>query len=263
MRADVRHRIDRNRHDLFRRVVRHLLDVHAAFGGGDDRDARTLAVDQHREIELLVDRGAFLDIEAVDLLALRAGLMRDQRAPKNARRFLLDIVDRFHDLDAAGLAAPAGVNLRLDDPYRAAEILRGLLGFGDAHRGEAARHRYAEFRENRFALVLVDVHAAPPSPSCPAKAGHPVRDDRTCRTQPSVFTGSPAFAGDDGKHYFPSVGAILLQASTSVRTAVTDLSNISRSAPLNSSSITRSTPFAPITTGTPTYKSFTPYSPLR
>ena len=66
-----------------------------------------------------------------------------------------------------------------------------------------------------------------------------------------------------GLCYLPNCGAILLQASISVRTAVTDLSNISRSAPVNSSSITRSTPLAPITTGTPTYMSFTPYSPLR
>ena len=68
MRADAGHRIDRDGDDLVRRVVRDLLDVHAAFGRDHDRDARGCAVDQHREIELLVDRRAFLDVEAVDRL---------------------------------------------------------------------------------------------------------------------------------------------------------------------------------------------------
>jgi hypothetical protein len=58
-------------------------------------------------------------------------------------------------------------------------------------------------------------------------------------------------------------GAIFLQASTSPCTTPTDLSKASRSLPASSISTMRSTPFDPITTGTPTYMSFTPYSPLR
>src|SRR6266478_5320946 len=59
-------------------------------------------------------------------------------------------------------------------------------------------------------------------------------------------------------------GAIFLQASTRPCSAPTDLSKASRSLPPPSSiSTMRSTPFDPITTGTPTYMSFTPYSPLR
>src|ERR1700730_14332475 len=65
-------------------------------------------------------------------------------------------------------------------------------------------------------------------------------------------------------HQRPSrSGAIFLQASTSPCTAPTDLSKASRSLPASSISTMRSTPFDPITTGTPTYMSFTPYSPLR
>src|ERR1700736_7061127 len=65
-------------------------------------------------------------------------------------------------------------------------------------------------------------------------------------------------------HQRPSrSGAIFLQASISPCTAPTDLSKASRSLPASSISTMRSTPFDPITTGTPTYMSFTPYSPLR
>ena len=80
------------------------------------------AVDQRREIELAVDRGAFLDIEAVDLLAVRAGLMGDQHRAEQALGLLAHVLDRLHHLDAAGLAAPAGMDLRLDDDDRRAEI---------------------------------------------------------------------------------------------------------------------------------------------
>jgi hypothetical protein len=45
------------------------LDVHAAFGRDDEGDAAGGAVDEHREVELLLDVRAVLDVEAVDLLA--------------------------------------------------------------------------------------------------------------------------------------------------------------------------------------------------
>src|SRR5512132_3524555 len=66
---------------------------------------------------------------------------------------------RFHHLDAAGLAASAGVNLRLDDEHRRAELARGLDRPLDRKGGVPARHRDAEFPQHRFGLILVDVHA--------------------------------------------------------------------------------------------------------
>ena len=58
MRADIGGGIDREGDDLLRRVVRHLLDIHAAFGRDHEGDARGLAIDQQREIELALDRRA-------------------------------------------------------------------------------------------------------------------------------------------------------------------------------------------------------------
>src|SRR5947207_12104431 len=76
-------------------------------------------------------------------------------------------------------------------------------------------------------------------------------------------TGSH-FSGSCSGNQRPSrSGAIFLQASTGPCTEPTDLSKASRSLPERSISTTRSTPLEPITTGTPTYMSFTPYSPLR
>ena len=167
-------RIDRNGHDLVRRIVRHVFDVHAAFGRDHDGDARGLAVDQHRQIEFLVDRRAFLDVEPVDLLAVRPGLVRDQGRAEEPRRFLLHVVDRFDDLDAAGLAAAAGMDLRLHHPDRPAKLVGGLDRFIDAERRIAARHRHAVVAQHRFGLVFVDVHSRPHRLSLSAKADNPV-----------------------------------------------------------------------------------------
>ena len=158
MRHDAGRRIDREGEDLLGRLVRHFLDVHAAFGGDDEGDARGFAVDQRRQIEFAVDGRAFLDVEPVDLLAVRAGLMGDQRQAEDARGFLLHVVDGFDHLDAAGLAAAAGVDLRLHHPDRAAEFLGALDRLIDGKGRHAARHRNAEFAQDRFGLILVNVH---------------------------------------------------------------------------------------------------------
>ena len=157
------------------------------------------------------------------MLALRAGLMRDQHRAEQPLGLALDVVDGFHDLDAAGLAAAAGMDLRLHDPYRTAELARGLAGFSDGKGRQPARHRHTELRQQSFRLVLVDVHAIRAA---------------TCGLEPF--------------DHFARLGAILMQASTRPCTAATDLSNMTRSALSSSISTMRSTPLAPSTTGTPT-----------
>ncbi len=52
VRADAGDRIDGDGRDFSGVSCATVLDVHAAFGGGDDGDARRLAIDQHREIKL-------------------------------------------------------------------------------------------------------------------------------------------------------------------------------------------------------------------
>ena len=146
VRANAGHRIDRNGDDLVRGVVGDVFDVHAAFGRHHDGDARGLAVDQHRQIEFLVDCRAFLDVEAVHLFAVRPGLVRDERRAEEPRRFLGHVVNRFDDLHAAGFAAAAGVDLGFHHPDRPAELVGGFFGFGDAKRRNAARHRHAVIR---------------------------------------------------------------------------------------------------------------------
>ena len=91
---------------------------------------------------------AFLDQHAADLPAFGAGLVRDQRHADHLLRELLGFVGRPGELDAAALAAAAGVNLRLDDGHVAAEAPGGVDRFGRRERHLAARDGNAEAREH-------------------------------------------------------------------------------------------------------------------
>ncbi len=132
MAHDAGRRIDREGDDLLGRVVRDFLDVDAAFGRNHERHFGGFAVDQDREIELLVDVGAFLDVEAVDLLAVRAGLDRDQGRAQHLLGEFVDLGDRLGDAHAAlvagggflelALAAAAGMDLALHHPDRAGKL---------------------------------------------------------------------------------------------------------------------------------------------
>ena len=127
--------IDGEGQDLFGRVVGHILDAHAAFGRHDDRDARGLAVDQQSKVELAVDVRTVFDVDAVDLLAVRAGLDGHEGAAEHLAGELGGFLDRAGQTDAAfftslsfdevAFAAATGVDLRLHDPKRAIEFTGG------------------------------------------------------------------------------------------------------------------------------------------
>ena len=127
-------RIDRLGDDLLGRLGRDLLDLHPALGAGDDRDRLRLAIDHHPEVELARDLARLLDVHAAHDAALGPGLMGHQRLAEQLGGEVARLLGRSHQLDAAGLAAPAGMDLRLDDrlglPERG-ERRGGLLG-GDA-----------------------------------------------------------------------------------------------------------------------------------
>src|SRR5262249_44641195 len=137
-------------------------------------DPSPVAIDHGAEVELLGHLEPLLDIDAADLLAGRAGLVRHELHPQD----LLGELTRFggaalRDLHSAALAATASVDLRFDDDERIAglrcEALRG--GFRLVH-GEgwiAFGNGDTVLGEDLFALVLVDLHAASFAP-CPTSS---------------------------------------------------------------------------------------------
>ena len=168
MRHESGRRVDRQRGDLLGRLVRHVLDAHPAFGRNHECDAAARPVDQQREIVLAGDVDPVGHVEPIDLLARGAGLHRDQRVAEHLAGVGLDLVERLRQPDPAfgvgaellelALAAPAGVDLRLDDVQRSRQSLGALDGFLDRAGRMAGGDRDAEVREQLLGLVFMDVH---------------------------------------------------------------------------------------------------------
>ena len=78
---------------------------------------------------------------------------------EDVARLLLGVGRVDGELDAAGLAAPAGEHLSLDDD-RPAELLGGRTRLLGRRRKPPLRDRDAELPEELLALVLVEIHAA-------------------------------------------------------------------------------------------------------
>ena len=76
----------------------------------------------------MLDREALLDEQALDLLALGAGLRRDELHAEDLLDRGLGVGPGLRDLDAAALAAAAGVDLRLDDDDVGARVAVCTLG---------------------------------------------------------------------------------------------------------------------------------------
>src|ERR1043165_9596567 len=137
--------------NLFRSPRGDLFDVDAA--GGTDHQDRPLrrAIDDDADVALgcdlrrrrdqdFVDGQAF-DRHAEDGLGVRFGLRRGLR-----------------ELDAARLAAPAGMHLRLHDDL-ASEAFGDCPGLGRRGRDFAGRHGDAVPSQNVPRLILVQIHA--------------------------------------------------------------------------------------------------------
>ena len=118
--AVVRHqpgrRIDGDGLDLLRRVVGDRLDIHAAFGRGDDGDAAGLAVDQQCEIEFLGDVDAVGDVEALDLLPCGPVWTVTRVLPSISSACGADLVDRCARRTPPLASGPSSLNLPLPRP---------------------------------------------------------------------------------------------------------------------------------------------------
>ena len=155
-------RLDHHLEDHLGLVLGDLLDLHAAPLRGDHADALGFAVEHVAEIKLAVERLGDLDIDALHRLALRPGLDRDQPLAEQVLRRVAHLVIGLAQLDAAGLAARAGMDLGLDRPVPTAKLGRGVDSLIGAEGDGALRHRHAEARQQFLGLILVDVHSLLP-----------------------------------------------------------------------------------------------------
>ena len=150
--------VDRLADDLLRRLLGHLLDVHAARRADDGDGGLAGAVERDAEVVFLGD----LDLGRDEDFLHRQPL--DVHPQHLLRRFARQL-RRVAELDAARLAASADVDLRLDDDGFA-ELARdglGLLG----GRGDLARlDGDAVAPQDVLGLILVNLHCRNPCAFC-------------------------------------------------------------------------------------------------
>src|SRR3989344_1859131 len=125
----------------------------------DDRDALARAVNDKTKIVLARDVHGLLDQHALHALPLRTGLGGDQGPTDHFIGRRAHFFNGVGQLDATGLAAAAGVALRLDHEAADAEFLGHGHRLFHAVRHAARGHRYGVLAQQLLRLVLVDIHA--------------------------------------------------------------------------------------------------------
>src|SRR5260370_5689646 len=135
-------------------------DFHAAGRAGHENRKTGSAIDQKAEVKFALDVQTFFDEHTLDDAAARAGLRRHEIHAQDVAGDFGGFVAGARELDAATLTTTAGMNLGLDEDDVGFEALcrfaRFLLGVSDF----AARSGDAVARENRFGLILVNLHRA-------------------------------------------------------------------------------------------------------
>jgi hypothetical protein len=144
---------------FLRRLPRDGLDIHAAGLRAHHHDAARRAVEHEGKVIFLLDIRARLDEQAMNLLALRPRLLRDERRAQELLRELLDLGEGPCELHASCLAASACVDLRLHDLHGAGQLLRSRHRLIDAECRIPLRHLHAEFLQDGLALIFMYVHS--------------------------------------------------------------------------------------------------------
>ena len=144
--------------DLLRRLLGHLLDVHAA-RRADDGDGRLAgAVERDAEVVFFSDLDLGCD---EDFLHRQPFDVHPQHLLRRFSRQLWCVAE----LDAACLAASADVDLRLDDD-RFAELARDGLGLLWGRSDLPRLDRNAVAPQDVFGLILVNLHCRNPCAFC-------------------------------------------------------------------------------------------------
>ncbi len=138
-------------------VRRDLLDLDAALGARHDDRGLEAPIEDDRGVELTVEVEPLLDEELLDRHALGSGLRGHEGTPHDRAGRLDGLLGGPHQLDAAALSPPTGVDLGLHDrhgsPERGERLPGGLCRVDDDALGDDE----AGGLEARLRLVLVEL----------------------------------------------------------------------------------------------------------
>ena len=156
--AQTGQRIDELGDDFLGGGVGHFLNVHAAFAGSDERDLLGGAVRDHGHVIFFVDVSAVFDVQAADFLAFGASLVGLELHAQDLARDAFDVFNRLGHFHTAPFATATGVDLGLDHPNGATQLLCRLNRFLNGESRDTAGNGHAELTQDFLALVFVDFH---------------------------------------------------------------------------------------------------------
>ncbi len=136
-----------------------FLDLDAAFGAGHHYGRALGAIEDDAQVELAGDVDGAGEEDFANGDAFRAGLFGDHRVGKHAGGVLGGLLGGVDELDVAGLAAAAGVDLGLDYDCVGGEGAKGLSSLSGIVDDLAGRDRNAGFLKQISGLIFVNFHA--------------------------------------------------------------------------------------------------------
>ncbi len=165
--AEAEQGVDRGAHEGAGVAPRDLLDVHAALGREDQHRPTLRPRGRDREVELARDLDRLLHEHARDAVPA------DGHA-QDVRGRCRDLALGGAEADAAGLAAAAGLHLRLDDDRQPELAGRGLR-LRRRERQTRGQDLETGAREQALAPVFEQVHRPTPRRRGGGRAGRPRR----------------------------------------------------------------------------------------
>src|SRR5690606_222841 len=172
--------INRNSDDLFWRFFSNRFNVHTAFGRNDKSRTTNRAIDQQREIKLALNICAIFDVNPIDLLASRTGLLGYQRITQHffgvgdnffnrlcQTNTALGIFRQFFEL---ALATSASMDLAFDDIKRSGKRLCTVFRLFDRINNHTVGDRRAVGVKQALGLVFVNIHLVALC-GCPGSTG--------------------------------------------------------------------------------------------
>src|SRR5687767_11380167 len=139
-----------------------LFDFDTAFGRADHRNSRLGAIENQSEVELTVNVQPLFDQHSPNLTAFWSRLMGDEISADHFTSFLFGLLRVARQLDAAGFAAPAGMDLGFNDTGAAAKPNCRRFGLFRRCGNFAPGNRNAVALENLFGLIFVNIHRLSP-----------------------------------------------------------------------------------------------------
>ncbi len=152
-------RVDGSFQDLLRRLFRNLLDLDTTFGGGHEDDTASGTINYRAQVQFLGDVGAGLNQNLADRLTIGISLVSNQTLTQPLLGEGFCIFLALDQLYTAGFTAATSVNLSLDDPHIAANLVTGFSRFFRSVDSKTLGYWKAVFSEQLLPLIFVKIHA--------------------------------------------------------------------------------------------------------